>query len=86
MSLGYLTWAMNRTDIPAEPRLVLIALADLADDEGRAWPSDQFLALKVGVPPGALAYHLKELYENGTVTRRVDDGRPLYQLTDIVPK
>ncbi len=35
MSLGYLTWAMNRTDIPAEPRLVLIALADLADDDGR---------------------------------------------------
>ena len=85
MSLGYLTWAMNRTDIPATTRLVLIALADLADDDGRAWPSDQALALKVGVRPSGLAYHLKGLYDNGTVTRRVDDGRPLYQLTDIVP-
>ena len=85
MSLGYLTWAMNRTDILAATRLVLIALADLADDDGRAWPSEQALALKVGIRPSALPYHLKGLYEDGTVTRRVVDGRPLYQLSDIVP-
>ncbi len=85
MSLGYLTWAMNRTDIPAQPRLVLIALADLADDDGRAWPSDQALALKAGVHPEVLLFDLKRLYESGTVIRREDSGRPCYQLSDIVP-
>ncbi len=85
MSLGYLTWAMNRTDIPAEPRLVLIALADLADDTGHAWPSDDILALKVGMNADVLAIHLRWLYEAGTVKRRQDGGRPLYQLCDFVP-
>ena len=86
MSLGYLTWAMNRTDIPPEPRLVLIALADLADDTGRAWPSEDVLALKVGMSQGVVDAQLARLYEAGAVIRlREDDGRSLYQLTDIVP-
>ena len=85
MSLGYLTWAMNRTDIPAEPRLVLIALADLADDTGRAWPSEDVLALKVGMSQGVVAALLARLYEVGAVRLREHDGRSAYQLTDIVP-
>ncbi len=85
MSLGYLTWAMNRTDIPAATRLVLIALADLADDTGRAWPSEDVLALKVGMAQGVVAAQLAQLYEAGAVRLREDDGRSFYQLTDIVP-
>jgi hypothetical protein len=45
MSIAAMNWAW-RQDVPSTPKLVLLALADAADDEGRCWPSVATLSIK----------------------------------------
>lgn len=45
MSIRAMTWAWSIT-LPPTPKLVLMALADIADDTGLCWPSHSALAAK----------------------------------------
>ncbi|MEA2078936.1 MAG: helix-turn-helix domain-containing protein, partial [Pseudomonadota bacterium] len=48
MSIAALNWAWHQILKPV-PKLVLMALADAADDQGVCWPSVATIAVKVGV-------------------------------------
>jgi Helix-turn-helix domain len=45
MSIRIMTWAWA-SELPPTPKLVLMALADIADDHGICWPSQNTLAKK----------------------------------------
>ena len=47
MSIAAMAWAW-RQDLPPTPKLVLLALADHADDQGVCWPGQRGIAAKVG--------------------------------------
>jgi len=46
-------------------RLVLLAIADNANDEGYAWPSQQTLASKTGLSVRSVQVHIAELVQEG---------------------
>jgi len=48
MSIRVMNWAWT-TELPPTPKLVLMALADIADDQGICWPSQNTLAKKCSV-------------------------------------
>jgi len=48
MSIAAMNWAW-RQDVKPVPKLILMALADAADDEGVCWPSVSTVATKSGV-------------------------------------
>lgn len=59
-----------RLQIKAAPKLVLIALADQADDDGYCWPSIGSLMARTGMSERAIQGHLADLEEAGAITRR----------------
>jgi hypothetical protein len=61
-----LAWA---TELPAGEKLVLLALADCANDEGHCWPGVRSLAAKTGKSERSLQDALKALELAGQITR-----------------
>lgn len=71
MSLRATLWALDQapTDDPAEV-VVLISLADEADDEGRnAWPSQERLATRARCSVRTVQRRLRALEDRGLITR-----------------
>lgn len=68
MSVRIMTaaWAV---DIPAGEKLVLLALADCANDEGHCWPGIASLMRKTGKGERSLQVALKVLELSGHITR-----------------
>jgi hypothetical protein len=62
-------------DIPAKDKLVLLALADCASDEGLAWPSIATLARKCSRDERTVQRNLRELESAGHITREEVAGR-----------
>lgn len=62
--------------LKAPQKLVLLALADHADDEGRCWPGIEGLKQKCGMSKSSIINHLNELIELGYVNKikRYDNG------------
>lgn len=54
--------------------LMLLAIGDFADDEGRAYPAVATLARKVRVKPRAANYTLRELQDSGELDVRIGEG------------
>ena len=56
-------------DIPIPPtrKLVLMAMADHANDEGVCWPSQERIAIKVGITDRQVRNHVAELIKAGYV-------------------
>ena len=71
MSIEAMTWAMNATrtgPMSDGARLVLIALADYADADGRhAFPAKRRLAERLGVTERTIQRHLAALRESGHI-------------------
>lgn len=44
MSIKAMTWAWGLAELPLRESMVLLALADAANDEGVCWPSQEVLA------------------------------------------
>lgn len=102
MSVRYITRAIDETSVTGNDRLVLIALADHADDEGRCFPGQEHLAKRTGLGQRTIVRVVARLEEAGLIqlTRRyrVDGPRTSneYQLFpelsatlttgDLVPK
>ena len=85
MSIKVMTWAWSQ-DVEARDKLVLMALADHADDDGICWPGIKGVAAKNRISERAVQRHLANLQEVGLLTvtpqYRLDGSRTtnLYQI------
>jgi hypothetical protein len=61
--------------LPAMQKLVLLAIADCANDEGLAWPSIATLARKSGASERTVQRHIRELEEAALLSRREVFGK-----------
>lgn len=61
--------------MPAGEKLVLLALADCANDEGHCWPGIRNLCSKTGKSERSLQDALKGLEKNGHITRAQVPGK-----------
>lgn len=66
MSVRAMTWAWEQA-IPPATKLVLMALADHADNEGVCWPGVRSVAEKTRLSKEAVRYHLRILRRRGLV-------------------
>lgn len=68
--------------LSAFDKLVLLALADISDDEGRCFPSMRTLTEKCGMDDRTVQRSLRRLQWEGYVERQMRDGRStLYTVT-----
>lgn len=74
MSVRIMTaaWAVN---LPAGEKLVLLALADCANDEGACWPGIKSLCNKTGKSERSLQGAIKALCEEGHLSRLERDRK-----------
>lgn len=78
MSVRASTWAWSLEEVMGSEALVLLALADQANDEGFCWPSQQKLAPKARQSVSTLRRSLRRLEKMGlltTITRSSTRGR-----------
>ena len=86
MSIQAIEWALSQPIKSHGKKLLLVAIADYADETGLAWPGQRALQEKVLADRKSLIAWLRDLEESGLVTvkRRgnVDGGRSpnAYQL------
>ena len=77
MSLKLLSWAFEQ-DLPCAEKIVLLALADMADMDGKCWPSQTHLAKRCGIVRETVNRQIKKLVSAGMlrVEHRADrDGQ-----------
>lgn len=78
MSLDALTWAFSQDLEPAK-KIVLLALADYADDSGRCWPSQETMTAKTSLSVRSIRTQLRALEAQGLIVttqrKRPDGGR-----------
>ena len=67
MSIRALNWAFD-VDLEPSAKIVLLSLADHADDTGQCWPSQQTLAKKTSQSVDSVQRRLKELERLGFIT------------------
>jgi Helix-turn-helix domain len=74
MSVRVMTavWSM---DLPDSEKIVLLALADCANDEGHCWPSMATLAKKCSKSDRTVQASIKSLVDAGHLTRREVPGK-----------
>lgn len=74
MSIAIMTasWGLA---LPATEKLVLLALADCANDEGECWPSIATIKRKTGAGERTIQRAIRSLEECGVVTRREVFGK-----------
>lgn len=84
MSLDALTWAFGQDLDPAR-KIVLLALADYADDNGRCWPSQETMTAKTSLSVRSIRTHLRALEAEGLIVTthrsRPDGGRSSNEYT-----
>jgi hypothetical protein len=77
MSIKAMNWAWGQALSPT-PKLILMALADAADDEGLCWPGIRTLAAKCGVSGRTVQRMIKAFVSQGLLVveeRRRPNGR-----------
>lgn len=82
MSVASLSWAFRQSLRPTT-KLVLLALADHANDDGECWPGIPGLTRKTGLSDRAIQEHLRKLERAGLlkITPRTDQqGRQISSL------
>lgn len=62
-----LAWAVP---LPAPTKLLLIALADRADDSGKSWPSREMLCQQTGLSPASVSQHVQALIGAGLLVQQ----------------
>ncbi len=66
MSIDALSWAFKQ-ELPCQPKFILVALADMADMDGKCWPSQGLLAKRCGIPRETVNRHLRVLEIAGMI-------------------
>ncbi len=69
MSVKALTWAFEQ-DLKPTPKIILLALADYANDHGECWPGINSLCEKSGITRSTLKRNLQILEDDGVIVRR----------------
>ena len=69
MSIEALAWAFNLELPSAGAKLTLLALANFADENGEAYPSQTAISVKTCLSERAIRGHLSALEELGIITR-----------------
>ncbi|WP_420847209.1 helix-turn-helix domain-containing protein [Metapseudomonas resinovorans] len=64
MSIKAMNWAWEQS-LPCSPKLILMALADAADDSGDCWPKVKTIARKCGVSERTVQRVMKDLIADG---------------------
>jgi DNA-binding IscR family transcriptional regulator len=68
-------------DLPHAPKIVLLALADFAQQStGECWPSVRVLSAKCGLSASGVRSQVKYLADAGLVAVEARDGAPLYRV------
>ena len=86
MSIKAMSWAWEQPTTSSGEKLVLLALADHANDDGQCWPGMERIGIKCGMGKRQVSNHVQKLIESGLVstTRRCRDDHKystyLYQL------
>lgn len=78
MSIKAMTWAWSLEELPLKESMVLLALADQANDEGLCWPSQETLAKKSRGSVRSVKRAIKFLRDAGlveTIIRATPAGR-----------
>lgn len=75
MSIKLMTAVWERTDISSTQKLVLLALADWANDDGLCWPSIATIATKSSLKMRAVQMTIRSLEDAGFVMREEVVGR-----------
>jgi hypothetical protein len=64
MSIAAMNWVWRQC-VLSTPKLVLLALADAADDEGRCWPSVATLSVKASASTRTVRRAIQLLIDHG---------------------
>jgi len=67
--------AVWELDLPDSDKLVLLALADCANDEGHCWPSVRYLTTKCSKSERTIQGSIKRLVDEGYLIRREVPGK-----------
>ena len=67
MSVRAMAWAW-RQQLSGPEKLVLMAIADHADDDGICWPGNAHIARKCNLSQRSVQRHIKNLIDNGFMT------------------
>lgn len=67
LSVHVSSWAWGNTDVAAGDLLVLLALADMANDDAKAWPSQESLAKRSRLTDRQVRRCLKSLTEKNLI-------------------
>lgn len=91
MSIGLMSLVWKSRIDGARKRLVLLALADAANDEGACWPSVETIGRKAGCAVSTARGILAELEAEGILTREVrrrkgDGGQTSNMITLMIDK
>lgn len=70
MSIAALNWAWGQKCPNATSKLVLLALADKANEDGECWPGMDTVAEMAGVSVRQVSTHLSRLSEAGLIEKR----------------
>ncbi|NGO73469.1 helix-turn-helix domain-containing protein [Streptomyces sp. SB3404] len=86
MSIKVTNWVWARSESRNGPRLVMLALADRADDDGFAWPSIEDLCERTKLSPRAVQKAISNLVELGELKVESGGGRRVRNRYTIIPK
>lgn len=75
MSGKLVGWAFGRPGLSPTQKLVLVALADNAQDDGKAWPGKETLIKKTGLGRSSVYRSLEELEDEQLLRSGVDERR-----------
>lgn len=65
MSIKAINWAFEKSSAPDIHRVVLLAIADRADERGMAWPSIEDISRRSGRSPQAVSRSIRWLKDHG---------------------
>ena len=82
MSVKYIGWAFAQAGLAHGPKFVLVALADIANDEGWAWPGTKKIGEKVGMARTTVSRHLRHLEELKVISIEARTGSGGRQTTN----
>lgn len=84
MSIQAVAWAIDQKTGSAAGKVVLLCLANYADEEGKCWPKQETIAAETELSERSVREWLQKLEDAGLISRekrRRDDG---YRASDLI--